>query len=285
MKARIVLCIRAVVAGLGIDDQPMGRHYVHYLRREINAQAPTSDDFLWYAQEQSPEAGFQRPMYHITRSQSGPSTRIQSGDTIWLFSCLYTPWENFPPSLDAMLHLEAIHQLPDGRTQFIAGDNSRWFPLADAQTLLWQLQSVNAAGIVKPLIADKEQPVGRYMRRIRQLDSGVPLLSWSSQLQAMPFHFISYRIKDGTRYACRKAMQLIQEGKLVFWDRYCLPRRLVERREQVDDNALDQYLLDTLSRASKVWGIETEAYFEANCYAQKEATKAKALGIYETVNV
>ena len=96
-------------------------------------------------------------------------------------------------------------------------------------------------------------------------------------------NFISYRIADGTQQAFEKVQELLKRGNKVFWDRWCLPRRLAERRECVNDKALDAQLMSHLQMASVVWGIESPLYADVESYAQKECAAARELGTYKRV--
>jgi hypothetical protein len=100
-------------------------------------------------------------------------------------------------------------------------------------------------------------------------------------------HFVSYRISDGSRGAFRKVHDLIEQGKVVFWDRWSLPRRLAERREIDPDpyfrRTLDEYLLEKLEKSAHVWGIESKKYSAEGSYSEKERSRAMKLGTYHSV--
>jgi hypothetical protein len=266
----------------------MTKHFIHYLTREIKSQLlkdldKTIDevnDKSFFAEDQNSKDGFEHPMYHITRRQSGPVTKIEKGSVIWLFSILRSPWGTLPPSLDAKIIVERKEDLSDGRTKFHAGKNSRWFPLYDATSIIHKLKTIDNNGNEKKLWHENQKPLGLYLQSIRQLSGNHELTDWSNKISHSEFDFISYRIKDGTIYAFQKARSLMLDGKIVFWDRFSLPRRLVERREIVDNNALDDFLLEKIRSCTCFWGIETPGYFEPKRYSQKEAELAKQLKKY-----
>jgi len=103
---------------------------------------------------------------------------------------------------------------------------------------------------------------------MRELDNVEEVLRFSVALSSAPFEFISYRLLDGTRGAFNKAMQVVQDGGAVFWDRWSLPRRLAERREFLKDRALDGYIAERIKAASVVWGIDTPLYGVDGSYSR-----------------
>lgn len=257
------------------------KHFVHYLSREIKKSKKFKNDF--FMQEQSISDGFERPMFHITRRKYGPSKEIEKGSVIWLFSILKSPWGNLPPCLDAKFIVEKIEHLPNGETKFYANSQSRWYPIFDVTEVIKTLITVDKNNKQSRLWADTSKPLGFYLQSIRRLYDAEKLLEYSDSIINKKFDFISYRIKDGTELAFRKTENLIKSGEVIFWDRYCLPRRLAERREYVDDKKLNDYLLNKIHNSNKVYGIETPKYFEKNCYAQKEALFAKKQNKYISI--
>jgi hypothetical protein len=261
----------------------MPKHFIHYLTREVTAHIPKDINHPFYAENQNLQDGFERPMYHITRRNSGPVTKIKDGSVIWLFSILKSPWGMLPPSLDAKFIVERIEYLSDGRTKFHSTKNSEWYPLFDATKLIDKLKTIDNKGNEKKLRQDNGKSLGLYLQSIRELRDCNALIEWSNTIMQSKFDFISYRIKDGTKPAFIKAMHLVKNGKIVFWDRYCLPRRLAERREFIDSEVLNEYLMEKLRNSSCVWGIETQKYSEPRSYSLKEALLAKELNKYFAV--
>jgi hypothetical protein len=258
----------------------MPKNFIHYLIREITSRIPKEINHPFYADIQNLADGFERPLFHITRRSTGPVTKIEKGSIIWLFSTLKSPWGKFPPSLDAKIIVERIEYLSDGRIKFFSTDKSKWYPLNDATKLIDNLITVDNKGNEKKLRQNNEKSIGIYLQSIRELGDVDALIQWSENVLNSEYDFISYRIKDGTKLAFLKANKLIESGKIVFWDRYCLPRRLAERREIVDSIILDKYLMEKLENSSKVWGIETNYYSEEGSYSSKEALFAKKLNKY-----
>ena len=261
----------------------MTNHYIHYLKRNVKIRFPKELDSPFYAEVQDLNDGFERPKYHITRRSQGPASRIKSGDVIWLFSCLKSPWGTLPPSLDAKFIVEDIQKLGDSRIKYIASQDSIWFPLSDASSLIEGLCTININGASSRLRKNKNKPLGYYLQCIRQLKESEQIAKWSKKILSSDYEFISYRIIDGSKEAFLKAQNLVAEGKVVFWDRFSLPRRLAERREIVSSDALDSYLLKSLKKAKVVWGIESPKYFVTTSYAQKECITAKNLNTYISV--
>lgn len=231
------------------------------------------------------DAGFSRPMYHTSRRKTGPTSKVMPGDSIWLVSQIFSPWGTLPPALDACIDVERIEEREDGKRRFVAAETSAWFPLADATGLLAELKTRNASGRLSKLHDNPNKPFGQSLQSMRLLESVDLLQAWGQKLTSQQSNFISYRICDGTSSAYAKAKELFAMGEVIFWDRWCLPRRLAERRELVDDEALNNYLLDHLRQSKVVWGIESEKYSATNSYSTKEKSEAIRLGKYRPVSM
>jgi len=267
-------------------------HFIHYLKRRIGGenkgasrQNISNDRHFYAAAPQRFNAAFHRPEFHVTRQSGGPARSVTAGSTIWIFSVIESPWGKLGPALDAKIVVSSVRKQDDGLTRFYASDSSAWFPLQDASGLLASLESVDEKGSVAPVWPNRSKPPGLYLQSLRRLHRAERLEEWSDKLTGGDINFISYRIKDGTQQAFRHARKLFDESAIVYWDRFCLPSRLVERRENVSGNALNETLMLFVGRSSKVWGIETPLYTEPGCYAQKEAARAKALNKYVPVCV
>lgn len=256
------------------------KHFAHYLIREINGWKKSSEPF--YSQLQNPDDGFDKPKFHITTRKSGPVTAIEKGSTIWLFSVLKSSSITLPPSLDAKIIVEKVEVCGE-KTKFYASEDSKWFPLSDATKVIQNLYTIDKHNKENKLWADHNKPIGFYLQSIRQLSNYNKILEYSEFVNNSEFEFISYRIKDGTKPAFIATQNLIKNGSIIFWDRYNLPRRLVERREHLSDEKLDEYLTKMINNASKVYGIETPMYAEQGCYSLKEAELAKQLFKYNTM--
>jgi hypothetical protein len=264
----------------------MTQHFIHYVPRRIAASLPARSDELWFARSQDSSSGFKTPEYHTTRSKKGAALRVHKGDVIWIIGQLFSPWGTLPPGVDAMIRVRDVVRGSDGRITFFAGRSSKWLPLADATSLLRRLRTITDGGRVSALLGGGYEPnaaVGRYLQSMRQLESGEPLIKWADRLASRPVSFISYRLCDGTEGAFHTASRLIRRGRTVFWDRWCLPRRLAERREFVSDAALDRYLMQSLRKSQSVLGVDSPAYRDPTGYAAKERAAARALGIYRRV--
>ena len=258
----------------------MSCHFIHFLNRKVVISSSQVAENEWYIQDENRDSDpFERPQYHITRRKNGPTARIDKGDVIWLFSALSFKDQKLPISLDAKIVIEKVCKV-DGKTVFVAGPDSAWFPMADATDLLKALETKNAQSqkTVK-LWPNLEKPIGLYLESMREVGNPEEIISYAEGIQKSPFDFISYRQKDGTSKAFQLAEKLITEKKVIFWDRYGLPRRLTERKEKVPNEQLDSHLIAKIKSAEKVWGVITKGYDEPNCYAQKE--KALALHFEE----
>ena len=257
----------------------MGRHFVHFINRKVVISSSPSSEKEWYIRDEMDDSDpFERPQYHITRRKSGPVARIEKSDVIWLFSALSFKDQKLPVSLDAKIVTQEVCKR-DGKTVFLAGPDSVWFPMADATEILKALETKNAASQKNiKLWPNPEKPIGLYLQNIREIGNPEEVISYAERIQKSAFDFISYRQKDGTQKAFKLAENLIAEKKVVFWDRYGLPRRLTERKEMVPNEQLDSHLVAKIKSAEKVWGVITEGYKDPNCYAQKEKALADELG-------
>jgi len=259
--------------------------FAHYVRREVievnyeDASAP------WFSRNQPDTQGFESPSYHVTRSTSGPAKRVVTGDVLWLFSQLFTPWGKFPPSLDAKIFVNAVkidsassaQRVKSHKIIYEAGVGSKWFPLSDATTVIRQLHTVDQSRTIRALLSYPEQHIGQALQSMREVANPELLVEWEHRLEASPPDFISYRLIDGTRLAYEKALKLVKEGRPVFWDRWSLPRRLAERREFLDDETLDAHLHKVIGQCRMVWGIRSARYGEPGSYSARELNEAQRL--------
>ncbi len=126
--------------------------------------------------------------------------------------------------------------------------------------------------------------VGQAFQSMRKIYSTTEIEEFVREVENKPYHFISYRIVDGTKTAFQKANTLLNDGNIVFWDRWSLPRRLAERRELVADLALDKLLNKKISNSTIVWGIESPKYNETDSYSAREKVLAVSLGKYRAVH-
>lgn len=266
----------------------MPRGFIHYIKRRISSRmaARPDADRPWYADAQAGDESFNRPRQHVTQGRFGASASITAGDTIWIVGQLYSPWGCLPPSLDARIDVAEVTLASGGNGGaqsyvYKAADTSRWFPIASASSVFVRLTTVSGNGSVSSLWRDSKKPIGQYLQQIRELESQNLLIDWQRHISAQPFHFISYRLRDGTQAAFAKAKSLVDVGEAIFWDRWSLPRRLAERREWVNDATLDSYLLKQIEAASAVWGISSPLYSEIDSYAQREKSFAMELGKFK----
>jgi hypothetical protein len=259
----------------------MGRHFIHFNRRQLRLRFPSDPANPWFSELQGEADGFDRPRYHVTRANEGPAAEISAGDTIWLVGQLYAPWgERLPAAIDARIDVASVKPR-DGchGFRFEAAPSSRWFALSPSTCQLSALHSRNQTR-VNVLWKDTRRPLGQYCRRLRELANAEILQAWEADQAGKPLQFISYRIRDGSRPAFRCAQALLRQGHRVFWDRWCLPRRLAERREAVGDAPLHNILEAGIKDADTVWGIESPLYSSPGSYAARERRLAISLNKY-----
>jgi len=100
----------------------------------------------------------------------------------------------------------------------------------------------------------------------------------AAAIRQRPMHFISYRLADGTRAAFQQAGRLMAKGQVVFWDRWCLPRSMAERREVADAQALDDHLMCKLEASVLVWAVLSPKYAAPGSYSAREYQRATTAG-------
>ena len=248
--------------------------FIHYVARHIK-KINHNKNSVWFGENQSDDQGFDRPFFHTTRRTTGPAAQIKPGDTIWIFSQLQSPWGNLFPSLDAKVVVEQVTK-EDGKLRYVAGKTSQWFPLFDATSALKKIQTKPSKGDVSPLLRGNI-PIGVLLRSIREVFDNSPIIELEETINNSGFYFISYRVVDGTRLAFNFCRNLSKCNIPIFWDRWSLPRRLVERREKVSNEALDNYLKNIIKNPQclQVYGIHSPQYNSPESYAQKEKVIAK----------
>lgn len=257
-------------------------HYIHYVVRKVAIVPYHNPEAPWFARNQPDSQGFNNPSYHVSRDANGPASRVRIGDHIWLVSELRTPWERFPPALDACIHVASVQReehskKPYLQFRYLAAPESRWFPLHNAFASLQTLESLDSREHCQLLLSRHSLSVGIALQNMRQLVDATPLLRLAEVIDRQGYDFISYRLGDGTRAASALAKQLVSQGAAVFWDRWSLPRRLAERREFVSDLALDHYISAHIETSNRVWGILSPTYDAPGCYALKESGLARKL--------
>ncbi len=248
--------------------------FAHYIKRRVITVPYCNPDDPWFAENQQ-DQGLAAPSYHVTRRIGGPAARILPGDHIWMWSQLYTPWGVLPPALDFKLLVAEVVPRQTGGYRYTAGTASHWFPLFDASRLVSELTTVDQDGKETPLLSQKRIKIGTALQSIRQISRPNGLYELEEKLQKMPLNFVSYRICDGTRPAFEKVRALVNSGAAVFWDRWSLPRRMAERREFLNDPALDRHLMEIIQRSQTVWAIQTPRYGEKHSYSQRELAYAE----------
>lgn len=260
----------------------MGHHFIHYIPRRVVTRFPMNANHPWFSEYHNLADGYFKPKYHISRRLTGPTQAIQVGDTIWLIGKIFTQWGDLPAGVDAKIIVDKIERQENGALRFEASDSSTWFPLADCNHVLLNLKTIDSSGRIRNLQDNPNIPFGQSLQSIRCLADANALEAWVEELNKRCLNFISYRICDGTHAAVIKIQHLLQEGEAVFWDRWSLPRRLAERREVVDDQAINLLVMNHLRNSKVVWGIETKKYSAPGSYSTKEQNEAIRLQIYKT---
>jgi hypothetical protein len=265
----------------------MPNEYIHYIKRSIVTNYPNDIVSPWFSELQAYEDGFESPLYHITRSTSWPAINIKEGDIIWLVGQLLSPWGKLLPSIDAKIEVKTVEQISETggklKHRYLPTEKSKWFPLSDASLLLSKLRVISKNGEISIPYKPEKNNIGQAFQSMKQIYSVNEINDFVVKIESTPFDFISYRIVDGTKLAFLKANLLLVEGRIVFWDRWSLPRRLAERRELVSDKALDLLLKKKIEQSNVVWGIETPKYAQVDSYSAKEKSIATLLQKYQPV--
>ncbi|PLY02959.1 MAG: hypothetical protein C0622_04975 [Desulfuromonas sp.] len=252
----------------------MRTSYIHYVRRRIIDVQNSDDETARFSEEQFGSAGFERPVFHKTFATSGPTARVKEGDIIWIISRLTRGRQSLPVSLDARIIVEKVEKvIKDGRCEghrFIAGKKSRWFPLCNAETTLRLLETANGKGEVTKLWPATIQKIGTVTQQMRQLQSDHPLRELEQSIVKDGYDFVSYRQCDGTASAFDYVQSRLTSGGIVWWDRWSLPRRLAERREEVSTEALDGRITSAIQDAKRVQGIWSPRYEDVKSYSMLE---------------
>lgn len=115
-----------------------------------------------------------------------------------------------------------------------------------------------------------EQRIGQVLQQMREISDPPSVLEHARHLACKPYDFVSYRLRDGTRAAYRKVLELITEGTPVWWDRWSLPRSLAERGQFIEPAELDPHVLERIRRARVVWAIRSPLYGEPGSYSRLE---------------
>lgn len=263
-------------------------HFIQYIPRHIVTRLPNSGAAAWFSRQQPAAAGFYVPELHVAAADAVAS-KLKSGDTVWVIGQLHGPQGAartafLPVALDARIDVDAVHSKTEAGIDIVPAATSRYFRLADATPVLARLSSITATGKTTALMVEPGVKVGNRFQGMRRLAEQTPLEAWARRLETEPYDFVSYRHADGTHAAFEHVRQLmLEEGRIVFWDRWGLPRRLSERRELVSDEALDAHLLRVLGCARRVWGVESPSYRSEGSYALKEAELAESQGKFEPV--
>ncbi len=254
-------------------------HWAQYIKRIICDPSKQSGEDLPYVEKQPLDQGFESPIYHTVPTGRGVGSRVKVGDTIWLFSQLKSPWGRLPPSLDAKIEVINRSMIENGkRYRFEAGEGSKWFPLFDCTAIIKDMKQQSATPVSdesKSLLLHDKTVLGQALRFMRAIEDPTPLIP-----HAEPVDFISYRMIDGTQLAFKLAQHLLSKGRWVFWDRWSLPRRLAERREDVSPDALNSTIKRHIEASRVVWGVESPQYAKPNSYSFYEKTLATRYRAY-----
>ncbi len=267
----------------------MPQHYAHYLTRKIIAydrdrwtelaSLPPDQRREWFDIVQAEDGGFDKPAAHITGSMGWPAKEIAENDVIWLFACVVYKKRRLSIGLDAKIVVERIEELDiDGKRKlkFYAGNGSSWVPLAN-----WTPQLLHARIVLKnekycrlPL---PKQTFGQSMQGFRKLSS-TTAINFEKYLENVckpgAFDFISYRHKDGTEKAVTLVQKLLAEGRVIWWDRWSLPRRLAEGREALAERSLEREIFDQITAAQTVHGVMSDGYQEEGAFTLRERASA-----------
>lgn len=255
-------------------------HFAHYVRRVVAHPAYADPQDPCFSLPLADNEGFARPKYHAVPGRGGLAAAVRRGDCIWLFSQLSSPWGSLPASLDAVVQVNRVAQ-SDTAYYFGASRKSRWYPMADATSFLSRTHLLVGRDGAVSVFGGSHQHVGQALRLMRRVADVRAIETYATKVLQLPQTFISYRLIDGTKEAYRRAGLELAEGRAVFWDRWCLPRRLAERREFTSSAALERTIRLAMDRADRVVGICSPLYGEPGSYSLREWSRAKRQGKFE----
>ncbi|KMW57773.1 hypothetical protein AIOL_002741 [Candidatus Rhodobacter oscarellae] len=264
-------------------------HYAQYFKRVVG----DVESGAFFELPQSEGAGFATPEFHTTSARHGTPARIKAGDTIWLFAQLSSDWGKLPVSLDAKIVVRDVEDLvatdPASKAAWkyhADKERSRWFSLFDAKRSIPKLRVTRKNRSTQSILGDPPKHLGQRIRFLQEIADPDPLYALEAEITGQRESFISYRLQDGMEPAFHHAARLMHQGQVVWWDRWRLPRRLVERRNNVSSDALSAAIFGMIKdERPLVWGIETAGYKDPKSYGAAERRAAEALGLYRPVPV
>ena len=149
-------------------------HHAHRLIRTLRRwrsappAPPATDAELWYVLPQGAGGGFAAPAAHVSRSAAFPASEVRPGDVIWLFAGMAWGRRRLPEGLDAKIVVARVER-EAGRTRFVAGPGSRWYPQADWSGLLADpVMAYETASGGRRRFVDHAH-VGQALRNLRRL--------------------------------------------------------------------------------------------------------------------
>jgi hypothetical protein len=184
--------------------------------------------------------------------------RHQRGEdiVIWLISILRFGRSYMPPSLDARIQVSKVYSrenisappyiqrlLRTYKYAFAADRrHSYYLPWRDASKLLLNLEFElsNSPSWHSNLLNKKWSVLPLHLQTPRILTeySSSNLQRFAEATRLSPIAFISYRWREGTELAKETAMLLSELGVGVWWDRWSMPRSVVEGKTSINPKGI-----------------------------------------------
>jgi hypothetical protein len=228
----------------------MGSHHLAYIPRRVVRLA--------LAAPRMRAAGLDAlaPSGHAT-SASAFAERVRADDVIWFFSSIRYANGWLAPAIDARFRVlsDPPHEQRrrTGRKHFIvaAPEETEFFPWRDATNLLHRLRDPQGKRLVEGTSGVSEMLLRFQVPRTLDASSGRELEKQATLArESSRTVFVSYSWRNSTQRSREVVAQLGRSGFNVWWDRWCMPRRLAEGRVQVAASHLATWIVAGMTRSS-----------------------------------
>lgn len=221
---------------------------------------------------------------------------------IWLVSLLKVHDKYMAPSIDARIAVQQVYCQDDESRAEVPGyasyllskykyafvadpdpDNSRFFPLHDARPLLEDLRfaSKSASRLPEKVLAEErfnEIPLRIWTPRVIRSDCVSLIEEFAEAVKDGPTVFISYRWAEATEYAYHASRALNQAGIATWWDRWTMPRSVVEDNATITEADIQRAIYHGFSRCQ--FGL----ILRSSTYDNSKWTRLEEKRLRETKN-
>jgi hypothetical protein len=215
------------------------------------------------------------PSYHGTNRRQ-VYERVAKGDVIWLVGMLVGGAARLPPAIDARI-LVAKKQVTSGPKDrwryWLDADptGSRFFLWGDASALVAKAFTGTTTGAPW-----RDRPQALRVARWLDADLSTQLDEHSAALEARPTVFLSYAWREATPLAAVLTRELGARGVGVWWDRWSMPRSVVELQAMMPELAAQ---LAKAVAAAKAGVCLVTPRWRTSGYSQGERAAMKSEGL------